>query len=94
MGGTETPGLRLDKWLVHARFARTRSLARDLVAAGRVRIDGVRVTAPDRKIRPGCVLTLALPHATNVVRVLELGDRRGPAAEARRLYEEVGAGQV
>jgi ribosome-associated heat shock protein Hsp15 len=94
MSGTEIPGLRLDKWLVHARFARTRSLARDLVADGRVRVDGARITAPDRKIRPGCVLTLALPHATTVVRVLELGDRRGPATQARLLYEEVGAGQA
>ena len=77
---------RLDKWLVYARFVKTRSVAQALVAAGRVRIDGVRATRPDRLIGPGDRLTLALPHATLVLEIAALAERRGPPAEAQALY--------
>lgn len=80
---------RLDKWLVYARFARTRSLANELIEAGRVRLNGQRQTNPARPIGPGDVLTLALPHATRVVRVLSAAERRGPFPEAQGLYEDV-----
>jgi ribosome-associated heat shock protein Hsp15 len=81
---------RLDKWLVFARFARTRSLAQALIEAGHVRLEGKRVTDGARKLRPGDVLTLALPHATKVVRIKASAERRGSYAVARELYEEVG----
>ncbi len=81
---------RLDKWLVYARFVKTRTLASETVASGRIRLNGVRVTKADREIGAGDVLTLALPHATLVVRVLETAERRGPSSEARGLYEEIG----
>jgi len=88
----ESAPQRLDKWLVVARFARTRSLAQALVASGHVRLDGKRVLAHDRKLRAGDVLTLALPHATKVVRVKACADKRGSFAVARELYEEIGKG--
>lgn len=79
---------RLDKWLWYARFARTRTLAATLVEDGRVRVNGQRQTNPAKGIAVGDVLTIAAPHATAAVRVLDLGERRGPATEAQTLYEE------
>ncbi|HEV3245988.1 MAG TPA: S4 domain-containing protein [Beijerinckiaceae bacterium] len=81
---------RLDKWLVVARFARTRSLAQALVQQGHVRLEGKRVTDGARKLRAGDVLTLALPHATTVVRVRAGAEKRGSFAVARGLYEVLG----
>ncbi len=81
---------RLDKWLVYARFARTRSLACALIEGGRVRLNGSRVTRPDRALAPGDILTLALAHATTAVRVLSVAERRGSFPEARTLYEDLG----
>jgi len=81
--------LRLDKWLVHARFCKTRSVAADLVNAGHVRVNGVRAAKPAQPIAPGDVLTLAQPRVVRVVRIEALGTRRGPASEARTLYAEL-----
>ncbi|MEH3061214.1 MAG: RNA-binding S4 domain-containing protein [Methylobacterium radiotolerans] len=84
---------RLDKWLWFARFARTRSLAARLVTDGFVRVNGQRAEAASKGLAVGDVVTVAAAHVTTAVRVLDLGQRRGPAEEARRLYAEVGAGQ-
>lgn len=80
---------RLDKFLFHARFVKTRGLAGRLIAAGGVRINRQITEKPHARLRPGDVLTLALPVGVLVIRVLALGRRRGPAVEARRLYEEI-----
>jgi len=82
-------GLRLDKWLWQARFFKTRTLAAQLVERRRLRINREVVTKSHYRVRPGDVLTF--PQGTNVrvVRVLALGSRRGPAAEAQTLYEEL-----
>jgi ribosome-associated heat shock protein Hsp15 len=80
---------RLDKWLWFARFAKTRTLAAKLVAEGFVRVNGERAENPAKALGVGDVLTIAARHVTAVVRVEALGERRGPAAEARRLYSEV-----
>jgi ribosome-associated heat shock protein Hsp15 len=81
---------RLDMGLWFARFAKTRSLAAKLVAEGHVRVNGQRIETPAKAITAGDVLTIAAPHVTAVVRVVAPGERRGPAPEARLLYEEVG----
>ena len=81
--------LRLDKWLWHARFTKTRSLAARLCAEGRVRIDGEVVDKPAASVRPGHVLTFALHHHVRVIEVVALGTRRGPPAEARTLYRDL-----
>ncbi|MCX7340939.1 MAG: RNA-binding S4 domain-containing protein [Hyphomicrobiales bacterium] len=78
---------RLDKWIWFARFARTRTAARDLIEAGHVRIAGRRVTSAAHALKCGDVLTIAVPHATAVVRVIGLGTRRGGAASVTDLYE-------
>jgi len=79
---------RLDKWLFHARFYRTRPLAQAAAAAGRIRLNGVKVDKPGHALKPGDVLTLGRGGRQVIaVKVLSLGERRGPAAEARTLYE-------
>ena len=80
---------RLDKWLVYARFVKTRSVALELIGKGRVRLNGNRETKPDRALAVGDVLTLALPHATEVVTVLSVADKRGSASEASGLFERL-----
>lgn len=80
---------RLDKWLWYARFAKSRSLAAKLVEGGFVRVNGVRALAPAKQVAIGDVLTVAAPHATMLVRIVSPGERRGPAPEARMLYEPV-----
>jgi ribosome-associated heat shock protein Hsp15 len=81
---------RLDKWLWFARFAKTRTLAARLVASGFVRLNGQRTDNPAKAVAVGDVLTLALARSTLVLRIEDLGSRRGPAAEARRLYSDLG----
>lgn len=78
---------RLDKWLWFARFAKTRATAQRLIEDGHVRLGGRRIETASHGLKTGDVLTLALPHATLVVRLVALGPRRGPAEEARTLYE-------
>ena len=82
---------RLDKWLWFARFAKTRAAASRLVEDGHVRVEGRRVESRAQALKPGDVLTLALPHATLVVTLLALGERRGPferGASALRAADE------
>ena len=77
---------RLDKWLWFARFAKTRTLAAKLVTGGFVRLNGQRTDNAAKAVAIGDVITLALARTTLVVRVEGLGERRGPAPEARQLY--------
>ncbi len=86
--------IRLDKWLWQARFCKTRTLAAKLCTGGRVRIDGRVVDKAHAAVRPGQVLTFALGEHVRVVRVAALGTRRGPAPEARTLYEDLAPPQA
>lgn len=85
--------LRLDKWLWRARCARTREIAAALVAARRVRLNSQLVTKTHMLVRPGDVITLTQPARVRVLRIVSLGVRRGPAAEAQELYEDLTAGE-
>ena len=91
MTEAETPcaPLRVDKWLWHARFFKTRSRAAEVVSAGHLRLNGQRVGKPAQQIRPGDVLTFPAARRILVVRVLALSERRGPASEARLLYDDL-----
>lgn len=80
---------RLDKWLWHARFFKTRTLAAKVCSAGHVRSGGSAITKAHHQVRVGDVLTFAQGRYIRVVRVLALSERRGPAAEARALYEDL-----
>lgn len=83
------PSPRLDIWLFHARFFKTRSLATREVQAGHVRLNGIRTTKPAQAVGPGDVLTFAQGDRIRVIRVLALGLRRGPAPEAQGLYDDL-----
>jgi ribosome-associated heat shock protein Hsp15 len=83
------PKLRLDKWLWHARFFKTRSLAAREVSAGHVRVNGDKTDKPARAVAPGDVLTFPQARRVRVVRVEALGERRGPAPEAQALYTDL-----
>jgi ribosome-associated heat shock protein Hsp15 len=84
---------RLDVWLWRARFLKTRSLAADFAKAGHVRINGQRATSAAHFLRVGDTLTIALARDVKVVRVMALGARRGPATEARGLYDDLMEGE-
>ena len=80
---------RLDKWLFCARFYRTRTIAQEAAAAGKVRLNGAKVEKPGHTLKPGDVLTLGRGAEVMAIRVLALAERRGPAAQARALYEVI-----
>ncbi|NKB19837.1 MAG: RNA-binding S4 domain-containing protein [Alphaproteobacteria bacterium] len=83
------PAIRLDKWLWHARFFKSRSLAGKICGSGRIRVDGTSVEKAHYGVRIGQVVTFPQAHRIRVVKVLGLGTRRGPAPEARLLYEDL-----
>jgi ribosome-associated heat shock protein Hsp15 len=80
---------RIDKWLFHARFYRTRTLAQAAASAGKVRLNGIRVEKPSQPLKPGDILTLGRGGDVMALRVLALAERRGSALEAQLLYEIV-----
>lgn len=86
---TEGARIRLDKWLWHARFFKTRTLAAKEVSAGHVRVNGTRVSKPAHAVGPDDVLTFVQARAARVVRVVAIGARRGPAPEAQMLYDDL-----
>ena len=79
--------IRIDKWLWHARFHKTRSLAQAAATRGHIRLNGRRVEKSSAEVGPGDMLTLPKGREVIVVRVISCGIRRGPAAEAQALYE-------
>jgi ribosome-associated heat shock protein Hsp15 len=82
---------RIDKWLWFARLAKTRTLAAELVLGGKVRLNRVCVEKPSHAVRTDDVLTVVLNRRVRLLKVLDLGIRRGPPAKARALYEELTA---
>lgn len=84
---------RLDVWLWRARFFKTRALAARFLQEGRLRVtrpgaESVRVDKPSRTIRPGDGLVFAIGGRLVDIQVEALGERRGPAGEARELYSQ------
>jgi len=84
-----TDRIRIDKWLWHARFYKTRALAQAAATSGIIRLNDRRVEKPGVEVKIGDILTLPSGRDVAVVRVLACGVRRGPAMEARGLYEAV-----
>jgi ribosome-associated heat shock protein Hsp15 len=82
---------RLDRWLWFARFVKSRSLAARLIAAGAVTLNGVAVRKANQAVRVGDRVSVPQGGFRRTVRVVALGARRGPAAEARLLYQETAA---
>ena len=85
----EAAPIRADKWLWQARFFKTRALAAQAVEKGRMRLNSQPFSKPGQRLRPGDVLTFAQGSHIRVIRVLAPGTRRGPAAEAQGLYDDL-----
>jgi len=81
--------MRVDKWLWHARFFKTRGLATKQVQGGHLRVNASRVRRPAHLVRPGDTLTFIQARRPRVVRILAMSQRRGPASEARILYHDL-----
>ena len=82
--------MRIDRFLHCIRLVKSRTLAQAVIETGHVRIDGKRVEKPSEEVRVGSVVALPLHDQVRVLRVARLPERRGPAAEARACYEELG----
>jgi len=80
---------RMDKWLWHARFFKTRGLAQRICDAGKVRLNGKRMRKAHQQLRVGDVLTFAQAGRIRVVQVRAMATRRGPATEAATLYRDL-----
>ncbi len=80
---------RIDKWLWYARFFKSRSLAAKICDARKVRLNGTVVAKPSHLVKVDDVLTFAQRRGIRVVRIADVCSRRGPAAEAATLYEDL-----
>ena len=81
--------LRLDKWFWYARFIKSRSLATKLCNSGKVRGNGNLIKKAHQSVTPGDVLTFSVGPNIRVIKIIKLGNRRGPAKEAQALYEDL-----
>ncbi len=81
--------LRLDKWFWYARFIKSRSLATKLCNSGKVRVNGNLIKKAHQSVTPGDVLTFSVGSNIRVIKIIKLGNRRGPAKEAQALYEDL-----
>jgi ribosome-associated heat shock protein Hsp15 len=79
--------IRIDKWLWHARFYKSRALAQHAAVSGLIRLNGARVEKASAGVGPGDVLTLPRGRAVVAVRIEALAVRRGPTREAQALYQ-------
>ena len=91
--GEASGEVRLDLWLWAARFFRTRSLAKQAVAGGKVEVDGQRAK-PSRTLRGGERLRIERAGEQYEVAVIGLSDVRGPASAARHLHAETEASRA
>lgn len=80
---------RVDQWLWYARFFKSRTGAAEFCVERRLRLNRQPIGKPSQPVRPGDVLTFPLGPNVRVIRVRDVGQRRGPPAEARGLYEDL-----
>lgn len=80
---------RIDKWLWHARFVKTRSLAQKLVTSGKVRVDSEKITNAARKVSASNVLTITLERDVRIIEITGIPKRRGPYIEAQIYYTDL-----
>ena len=81
--------IRVDKWLWHARFFKSRTLAAKLASSGKLRINREVVLKPGAAVKSGDVLTFPKGTDIRVIEILALGERRGPVSEAQGLYKDL-----
>lgn len=85
---SEKTSERLDKWLWFARFGKTRAVAQKFIERGQVTINSNKISKVSAQVRVGDKVSVVLETVKRQVTVLALGERRGPAEEARLLYDE------
>jgi len=85
--------MRVDKWLWAARFFKTRSLAQHAIAAGRVKLNEARVKS-SHELKAGDALAIRVGDFEWHIIVNALSDKRGPAEQARKLYQETEASRA
>ena len=85
---------RIDIWLWRARLFKSRARAAAFCAEDGLRINRIKTGKAHHAVRPGDVLTLVLGTQVRVLRVVSLGTRRGPASEARALYESLNSSRL
>jgi ribosome-associated heat shock protein Hsp15 len=82
-----TDAVRIDKWLWAARFYKTRSLAAEACDGGKVEING-HAAKPHKLVRANDKLSFTHPSGPKEITIVGVSERRGPAPEARLLYED------
>ncbi len=80
---------RIDKWLWHARFFKTRSIAQKFVTSGKIRIDREKISSASRQIRVGNVLTITRERDVKIIEIVDMAQSRGPFSEAQLLYNDL-----
>ena len=83
------PSPRLDLWLLHARFCKSRSLAAAMITAGHLRLNSRHCPKPGHAVSPGDTLTFPQGDRIRVIRILALAQRRGPATLAQSLFADL-----
>ena len=84
---SELESIRLDKWLWAARFFKTRKLAADAIAGGKVHVKQQR-TKPGKEVKPGDTLSINKDGYHWAITIIALSSQRRPAKEAVLLFEE------
>ncbi|MBT5074795.1 MAG: RNA-binding S4 domain-containing protein [Kordiimonadaceae bacterium] len=86
----DTPATqRIDVWLWHARFYKTRSLATKMVRGGKVRLNGNICKKSSTTVSPSDILTFSRADQILIAKIISIASRRGPAPEAQMLYEDL-----
>lgn len=80
---------RLDRWLWFARAIKSRTLAAAQIEAGKIRVNAVKAVKPSETVKAGDVITSSVSKDVRILKVIAIGSRRGPAAEAQLLYEDM-----
>ncbi|MBE9477560.1 MAG: RNA-binding S4 domain-containing protein [Proteobacteria bacterium] len=79
---------RIDKWLWYARFYKSRSLCAKQVSEGKICVNDVKISKPAHGLAEGDVLTFVKAEQSRIIKLLDLGKRRGSASEAQLLFED------
>lgn len=80
---------RIDKWLWHARFFRTRTLAAKTIEGGHCRVNRQRISKSGHGVRAGDVLTFTQGNDVRVIEIVDLAEKRGSAPIAQKLYTDL-----
>tara|TARA_B100001248_G_C27371786_1_gene452047 strand:+ start:1428 stop:1811 length:384 start_codon:yes stop_codon:yes gene_type:complete len=84
-----TEKIRLDTWLWYARFYKSRGLSSKAILSGKLRLNSNKIIKPASKVKINDVLKINNLNAVRTIQVQSLGNRRGPASEAQKLYKDL-----